>query len=227
MHLDLKPANILITFEGVLKIGDFGLAQPYSANEGVDIEGDREYMAPEMLKGKATRSADVFSLGLITLEAAANVALPDNGPTWVALRSGDLSEVPSLTWTSSVETERNATGNPTESSHSDELGSGRTHNAGNLFGSFKRSELQQPPDFMVSAWNPSSLDSIVRWMTAQEPSDRPTADQVLELEGLRWVAERRAAPATVYEGNWGPVAMFPDVINVSPSVDMDTEMTDV
>lgn len=227
MHLDLKPANILITFEGALKIGDFGLAQPCTANKGADIEGDREYMAPEMLEGNATQAADIFSLGLMTLEAAANVALPDNGPTWVNLRSGDLREVPSLTWTPSVEVERDATGEPTGSSHSDELDVGRTHDAGNLFGSFKRSELQQPPDFMVSAWNPSSLDSIVRWSTLKEPTDRPIAEQILALEGLQWVAERRAAPATVYEGNWGPVAVFPDVVDVSPSVDMDTEMTDV
>src|SRR5687767_4252002 len=45
MHLDMKPANILITFEGALKIGDFGLAQPVTTSEGVDVEGDREYMA--------------------------------------------------------------------------------------------------------------------------------------------------------------------------------------
>ncbi|KAF5003219.1 hypothetical protein FDECE_10217 [Fusarium decemcellulare] len=223
MHLDLKPANILITFEGVLKIGDFGLAQSCSAAESVDVEGDREYMAPEMLKGKAGQSADVFSLGLIILETAANVVLPDNGPTWIALRSGDLSEVPSLTWTPSIEVQRDATGNPTESVHSDDFTDGKTHDPSNLFGSFKRSELQQPPEFMVNAMHTSSLDSIVRWMTAQEPSERPTVQQVLELEGLRWISEHRAAPATVYEGNWGPAELFP----VSIAVDSDTEMTDV
>ncbi|KAF4981601.1 hypothetical protein FZEAL_2613 [Fusarium zealandicum] len=223
MHLDLKPANILITFEGVLKIGDFGLAQSCSNAEGVDVEGDREYMAPEMLKGRACQSADVFSLGLIILETAANVVLPDNGPTWIALRSGDLSEVPSLTWTPSIEVQRDATGNPTESVHSDLFSSGKTHDPSNLFGSFKRSELQQPPDFMVNPMHTSSLDSIVRWMTVQEPGERPLVQQVLELEGMRWIAGHRAAPATVYEGNWGPAEIFP----VSIAGDSDTEMTDV
>ncbi|KAK2603678.1 mitosis inhibitor protein kinase swe1 [Conoideocrella luteorostrata] len=223
MHLDMKPANILITFEGVLKIGDFGLAQSCTSTAGADVEGDREYMAPEMLKGHAGQSADVFSLGLMTLEAAANVVLPDNGPTWIALRSGDLSEVPSLTWTPSLEVQRDSTGNPTEPALSDELQGGKTHSAGNLFRSFKRSELQQPPEFMVESFHPSSLDSIVRWMTAQDPADRPRIDQVLELEGLRWVAEHRSAPATVYEGNWGLAEMFP----VSIAGDSDTEMTDV
>lgn len=224
MHLDMKPANILITFEGALKIGDFGLAQAVRLAQGVDVEGDREYMAPEMLKGNVGQPADVFSVGLITLETAANVVLPDNGPTWIALRSGDLSEVPSLTWTPSSEVQRDATGFPTEIIHSDDFDSGKTHDPGNLFGSLKRSELQQPPDFMVNAFHPSSLDSVVKWMTAQEPEDRPVVDRILELEGLQWVAEHRTAPATVYEGNWGPAEIFPVSIATD---DSDTEMMDV
>lgn len=224
MHLDMKPANILITFEGVIKIGDFGLAQAVSDDIYLDIEGDREYMAPEMLEGKVDQSADIFSLGLMTLEAAANVVLPDNGPTWVALRSGDLSEVPSLTWTPSSDVQRDALGNPTESVMSEELEmEKKPRSSGNLFGSFKRSELQLPPEFMVEAFHPSSLDSIVRWMTQQEPEERPRIEEVLALEGMQWVAEHRNAPAIVYEGNWGPSELFP----VSIVNDSDLEMTDI
>ena len=39
-----------------------------------------------------TPFADIFSLGLIILEIAANIILPDNGTPWRKLRSGDLSD---------------------------------------------------------------------------------------------------------------------------------------
>ncbi|KEI39509.1 uncharacterized protein L969DRAFT_453269 [Mixia osmundae IAM 14324] len=56
-------------------------------------EGDREYIAPEVMSGEYGFAADVFSLGLIVLEAAVNVVMPENGPTWHKLRSDDLSDV--------------------------------------------------------------------------------------------------------------------------------------
>ncbi|KAJ2702320.1 mitosis inhibitor protein kinase swe1 [Coemansia sp. IMI 203386] len=96
-HLDIKPANFLLgphfgtiggeQHEGWLKLADFGHAVrlPHEPLAWVE-EGDREYMAPEVLRGIYTKAADVFSLGLMMLEITADIVLPDNGIEWHKLR---------------------------------------------------------------------------------------------------------------------------------------------
>jgi serine/threonine-protein kinase len=73
VHRDVSPQNVFVTFDGRVKIIDFGLAKAADSSletkSGV-IKGKVTYMAPELIAGeKADARSDVFSVGVMLWEA--------------------------------------------------------------------------------------------------------------------------------------------------------------
>ena len=65
IHRDIKPENIMLTKEGDVRLIDFGLSKFVKSNFEREIAGTPYYMAPEMLKQKYGKEADIWSLGVI------------------------------------------------------------------------------------------------------------------------------------------------------------------
>ncbi|CAN6298113.1 unnamed protein product [Urochloa humidicola] len=72
VHLDLKPANILLDDNMVPKIADFGLSRCFDENQSKDITsklvGSIGYLAPEFYDRQITYDLDIYSLGIIVIE---------------------------------------------------------------------------------------------------------------------------------------------------------------
>jgi len=70
VHRDLKPANLFME-EGIVKIGDYGLAKLISPSHGTEHSesiGTCHYMAPEIGSGKYHKPIDIYAIGVILYE---------------------------------------------------------------------------------------------------------------------------------------------------------------
>ncbi|MET0447044.1 MAG: serine/threonine-protein kinase [Aeromicrobium sp.] len=67
LHLDIKPANVLVTADGGVKIVDFGIARAAS-DATATVAGTPHYMAPEQFEGRADERSDIYSVGCLLYE---------------------------------------------------------------------------------------------------------------------------------------------------------------
>jgi len=75
VHRDVSPQNVFVTYDGQVKLVDFGVAKTIAASHQTRpgaIKGKLAYMAPEQLQSDAVdRRADLFSVGVMLWEVLA------------------------------------------------------------------------------------------------------------------------------------------------------------
>jgi serine/threonine protein kinase len=99
VHRDLSPSNILISYEGEIKITDFGISRALEVAGVVDADPRRRhlYASPEQARGEELSSrSDIFSLGLILYELISGVhPYEDSDPAVVERRArgGEITPI--------------------------------------------------------------------------------------------------------------------------------------
>lgn len=100
IHRDIKPQNVLIKEDGIVKITDFGIAMALNSNELTQtnsVMGSVHYLPPEQANGKgATVKSDIYSLGIVMFELLTGV-LPFKGENAVEIAIKQMkNQIPSV-----------------------------------------------------------------------------------------------------------------------------------
>ncbi|PHV71806.1 hypothetical protein CS063_04420 [Sporanaerobium hydrogeniformans] len=95
IHRDIKPQNILITHDSVLKVTDFGIAKAVDSSTVVatgNAIGSVHYFSPEQAKGKyVNETSDLYSCGIVLFELATK-KLPFEADSHISIALKHINE---------------------------------------------------------------------------------------------------------------------------------------
>jgi len=95
IHRDIKPDNILITDDNIVKLMDFGIAKvtdSVTVTNSNDIIGSVHYFSPEQAKGKfVDHRTDIYALGIVMYEMITG-QVPFNGDTYISVAMMHIRE---------------------------------------------------------------------------------------------------------------------------------------
>src|SRR5262249_61399125 len=99
VHRDVTPHNVLVSYDGAVKLTDFGIAKASNrASTAGMLKGKFAYMAPEQARGEAVDArTDIFALGITLWELLSGARLFDADSDLAVLRAVQDREITSPT----------------------------------------------------------------------------------------------------------------------------------
>ncbi|MBN2494449.1 MAG: serine/threonine protein kinase [Deltaproteobacteria bacterium] len=100
IHRDISPQNIMVSFDGVTKVMDFGIAKAearLSRTQAGILKGKYAYMSPEQVRGKQLdHRTDQFSLAIVSYEILTGTRLFQRDTDYSTMEAVDGCEIPPI-----------------------------------------------------------------------------------------------------------------------------------
>jgi len=86
VHLDIKPANVMVREDRSIALVDFGLARKWATNDSISqFAGTRRFMSPEQIHGrKISPASDLYSFGVLMFSALSNSQFSGDELFWLS-----------------------------------------------------------------------------------------------------------------------------------------------